>query len=110
MTLTSITRLFALYGQPITLTTAGAARTLTCLIVPMDASTINTYFDGNESVGLLRPAFTLFASGAELSPPLQNDLFTYADLDDLSRGPYTVRRVQAFRISNVIVVYMALCD
>jgi hypothetical protein len=107
--LTTITRVFTIYSSPVSITTAGVTRTIMGLIIPMDSGTENTFFDGNESVGLLKPAYVLYVAGSEPSPPLANDVFTYLDSGGVGRL-LTCEKVQAYRIANVVILYAALCD
>ena len=54
-----VSALFAAYGEAWTRIRAGVNRVQIGLFTPMDGPTIGTYFDGNESVGLLHPALAL---------------------------------------------------
>ena len=109
--LTTITRAFQRYGQPLTIINAGVNYTVQALLVPGDQGTVNTYFDGNESVGLIRPAITLFVGGSDPNAnQLVNGTFNTDDFGPNPRGLVAIRKVQAFRISNVIVLYLCVCD
>ena len=113
--LNAISRAIAAYGSPVGIIRSGATYTVQGMVLPMDSNTINTYFDANESVGLIKPAVTLYVAGTETNPPLANDTFDTTDFDPI-RGTFggavviTVRKVTAIRIANVVVLYVAVCD
>lgn len=99
-----VSALFARYGETFTLTRAGASRSYVGVFAPLDAGATGTYFDGNETVGLLRPALSLYADGADPDPPSVNDLF-YRD-----GRLWTVRKTQIFRLVSTPLLVLALCD
>ncbi len=97
--------LFARHGEGFTLIRAGVNRAATGLFAPMDLQTLGLYFDGNESVGLQRPALSLYADGgAGSDPPASGDLF-YRD-----GRLYTVRKTHLFRFADTPLLVLALCD
>lgn len=115
--LTGLVLLLARYGQPVALNPGiDGARTLQGMVTPMDNSSTNLYFDANESVGLLKPAFMLYTSGADGSPPVPGDIFYYTDSEVPARisggfgGPLTVRKTQTFRVGSTAVLVLSLCD
>jgi hypothetical protein len=108
--LSTITRAFQRYGQPISIQTSGAFRTVTGLVVPMDSGTQGVFFDGNETVGLFKPALTLFVAGSEPNPPKSQDIFLYPYLDAPGHGNVIVQKVFAYCLSGQVVVYECLCD
>lgn len=100
-----IRALFARHGEDFTLVRAGASRAAAGLFAPMDLQTLGLYFDGNESVGLQRPALSLYAEGGSGSDPAAaSDLF-YRD-----GRLYTVRKTHVFRFADVPLLVLALCD
>ncbi len=99
-----ITALLARYGETFTLTRAGVNRSAQGLFTPMDGPTIGTYFDGNESVGLLHPALSLYLDGAQADPPAANDLF-FRD-----GRLWTIRKTFVFRLVSTPALILALCD
>lgn len=94
---------FAKYGEDFTLERAGHHVGRRGLMVPMSNSDTAVYFDANESVGLVKPALSLYLQGTE-DAPLVGDIFTRAD------RLWTVRKTWPFVVNNVVVVYLALCD
>jgi len=99
-----IVALFGRHGEAFTLTRAGASRTLLGLFAPMDGQTVGTYFDANESVGLLKPALSLYIDGGQTDPPLVNDVYTR------DGRLWTVRKTQVFRLGDTPLLILALCD
>ena len=99
-----VVALFARYGEAVTLTRAGATHTLPGLFAPMDGQTVGTYFDADETVGLLRPALSLYVDGGQASPPLVSDVYTR------DGRLWTVRRTQVFRLGDTPLLMLALCD
>ena len=99
-----VSALFARYGETWTRIRAGVNHSQLGLFTPMDGQTLGTYFDGNESVGLLRPALALYSDGADTDPPAANDLF-YQD-----GRLWTIRKTQVFRLGNTPLLILALCD
>ncbi len=99
-----VSALFARYGESFTLVRAGANHPACGLFAPMDGQTAGTYFDANESVGLLRPALSLYMDGAAPDPPLVNDVF-FRD-----GRLWTVRKTQFFRLGSAPLLLLALCD
>ncbi len=99
-----VSALFARYGEMFTLTRTGADRRGLGMFAPLDAGETGTYFDGNETVGLLRPALSLYTDGADPNPPALNDLF-YRD-----GRLWTVRKTQIFRWGGTPLLVLALCD
>lgn len=97
-----VSALFTRYGETFTLIRSGVNRPGLGLFAPLDAGETGTYFDGNETVGLLRPALSLYADGAD--PPALNDLF-YRD-----GRLWTVRKTQIFRLVSTPLLVLALCD
>ena len=99
-----VSALFTRYGETFTLTRAGVSRTCLGVFAPLDAGATGTYFDGNESVGLLRPALSLYSDGSDPDPPATNDLF-YRD-----GRLWTVRKTQIFRLVSTPLLVLSLCD
>ena len=99
-----VSALFARYGEAFALLRSGVSRPCLSVFAPLDGPASGTYFDGNETVGLLRPALSLYADGADPDPPALNDLF-YRD-----GRLWTVRKTQIFRLVNTPVLVLALCD
>jgi len=99
-----VSALFARSGESFTLIRAGRNRPARGLFAPMDGQTTGTYFDANESVGLLRPALALYADGALTDPPLSGDIF-FRD-----GRLWTVRKTQVFRLGDAPLLILALCD
>lgn len=99
-----VSALFARYGETFTLTRAGVSRPYSGVFAPLDAGETGTYFDGNETVGLLRPALSLYTDGGDPDPPALNDLF-YRD-----GRLWTVRKTQIFRLVSTPLLVLALCD
>lgn len=99
-----VSALFTRYGEAYTLTRTGVGRSRLGLFTPLDGPTSGIYFDGNESVGLLRPALSLYSDGADPDPPAANDLF-YRD-----GRLWTIRKTQIFRLVSLPLLILALCD
>ena len=99
-----VVSLFARYGTSFTLLRGGESQNLRGLFAPMDIGTTATYFDANESVGLLRPALSLYLDGAQTNPPVANDTFTY------NNRLWTVRKTHTFWESDTAMLLLALCD
>ena len=99
-----VSALFASYGEAWTRIRAGISHPQLGLFTPMDEPTLGTYFDGNESVGLLRPALALYTDGADPDPPVATDLF-YRD-----GRLWTIRKTQVFRLVGTPALILALCD
>ncbi len=99
-----VSALFMRYGETWTRIRAGVNHPQRGLFTPMDGPTLGTYFDGNESVGLLRPALALYCDGADPDPPVANDLF-YRD-----GRLWTIRKTQVFRLVSTPLLILALCD
>lgn len=99
-----VAALFGRYGEAATLVRGGVNRSLTVLCAPLDPATAGTYFDANESVGLLRPALSLYLDAAQPNPPLADDVF-FRD-----GRLWTVRKTQTFRLGNTPLLILALCD
>ena len=99
-----VSALFARYGETFTRIRAGVSVSQIGLFTPMDGPTLGTYFDGNESVGLLRPALSLYADGAQADPPAANDVF-FRD-----GRLWTIRKTYVFRLVNTPLLILALCD
>lgn len=99
-----VSALFTRYGEAFTLTRAGVDHPGLGVFAPLDAGATETYFDGNETAGLLRPALSLYTDGADPNPPVVNDLF-YRD-----GRLWTVRKTQVFRLVSTPLLVLALCD
>jgi len=69
-----------------------------------DGQTVATYFDANESVGLQKPALSLYLDGGQTDPPLVNDVY-FRD-----GRLWTVRKTQLFRLGDTPLLILALCD
>lgn len=99
-----VSALFARHGEAFLLIRSGENRPHHGLFAPMDGQTAGTYFDANESVGLLRPALSLYLDGAEPDPPVSGDVF-FRD-----GRLWTVRKTHFFRLGSVPLLILALCD
>jgi hypothetical protein len=99
-----VSALFASYGEAWTRIRAGVNRAQSGLFTPMDGPTLGTYFDGNESVGLLHPALALYSDGADTDPPAANYVF-YRD-----GRLWTIRKTQVFRLVSTPLLILSLCD
>lgn len=100
-----LTAAFVHYGETITITRSGAAQPpQQGFCAPMDNSTTGVYFDANEAVGLLKPALILYLDATTATVPVTGDIF-FRD-----GRTWTVRKIHFFRISNTIVLILALCD
>ena len=99
-----VSALFVRYGETFTLTRAGVSRSRLGVFTPLDGPATGTYFDGNESVGLLRPALSLYCDGSDPDPPAVNDLF-FRD-----GRLWTIRKTQIFRLVSTPLLVLALCD
>ncbi len=99
-----VSALFARTGELFTLIRASRNRPAVGLFAPMDGQTSGTYFDSNEAVGLLRPALVLYADGAQPDPPLAGDIF-FRD-----GRLWTVRKTHVFRLGDLPLLILALCD
>ena len=100
--------LFAQSACTQTVIRAGISHDVQCFFEPMDNGTIGTYFDGNESVGLLHPGLMVWTQNtADIQV---NDLFYYDAANRPGGGLYTVRKVQFFRQGDTPLLMLALCD
>ena len=99
-----VSALFGRFGEPFELIRSGVNHDCRGLFVPMDNSVTSIYFDANESVGLLKPALTLYVDGSNGDPPLANDVF-FRD-----GRLWTVRKVAFFRYGGTTLVILGLCD
>lgn len=104
-----VSALFARYGEAFTLIRAGQNLPRRGLFAPTDGQTAGTYFDANESVGLVRPALSLYLDGGPASasgadPPGGGDIF-FRD-----GRLWTVRKTQLFRLGDTPLLILALCD
>ena len=99
-----VSALFVRYGEAFTFIRAGMNHSGTGLFAAMDSQTTASYFDANESVGLLRPALSLYVDGALTDPPIANDVF-FRD-----GRLWTIRKTQTFRQGDTPLLILALCD
>lgn len=99
-----VAALMTRYGESLTLVRAGVNLPLQGLCAPMDGGTAGTYFDANESVGLLRPALSLYVDGVQANQPTANDVF-FRD-----GRLWTVRKTVTFRLGDTPMLLLALCD
>ena len=99
-----VVSLFSRYGEDFTLIRAGVNYSRRGLFAPMDNGTVSTFFDANESVGLLRPALSLYLDGSLTDPPIVNDVF-YRD-----GRLWTVRKTHFYRMANTVLLILTLCD
>ncbi len=102
--LSRIAALFRRHGEAFTLTRAGESHALQGLFAPMDGQAAGTYFDADESVGLLRPALSLYLDGGQTTLPQANDVYTR------DGRLWTVRKTQVFRLGDTPLLILALCD
>lgn len=99
-----VSALFRRHAQALTLQTGDTPRPFAALFAPTDSGTTATYFDANESVGLQRPALTLYFDAALPDPPQEQDSF-------LRNGRlWIVRRVQVFFEEETPLLGLAICD
>ena len=100
--------LFTQSACALTVTRAGVDHGVRCFFHPLDNSTTGIYFDGNETVGLLRPGLMVWTQNtADIQV---GDLF-YHDAGNRPGGDlYTVRKVQFFRQGDTPLLMLALCD
>ena len=104
-----VSALFARNGEAVTLIRSGVNRAGQGLFAPMDGAAAGTYFDANESVGLLRPALSMYLDGSPSGtfgsdPPVAGDVF-FRD-----GRLWTVRKTQLFRLGETPLLILALCD
>ena len=99
-----VSALFARYGEALTLVRGGVNHPVRGLCAPTDGAEAGAYYDANESVGLLRPALSLYVDGGSADPPLPNDVF-FRD-----GRLWTVRKTFAFRLGDTPLLLLALCD
>ena len=98
-----LSALLGLYGEALTLVRSGESRTMQGVCAPMDNATAGTFFDANESVGLLRPALSLYVAGSS-DPPTLNDVFFRHD------RLFTVRKTHLYHVADVVVLCLVLAD
>ena len=98
-----LTALVALYGEAFTLNRAGEDLARTAFITPIGDQYVNTFYDANEAVGLLRPTMTLYLVG-NTDPPVGGDIF-FRD-----GRLFTIRKTHLYRVADVIVLILALAD
>ena len=98
-----LSALVALYGEAFTLIRSGVSSDRTAFISPIGDQYINTFYDANEAVGLLRPTLTLYLVG-NTDPPVSGDVF-FRD-----GRLFTVRKTHLYRVVDVVVVIVALAD
>lgn len=99
-----IAGLFAHTGESFTLIQASRERPCVGLFVVGSFQTVGAFYDSNEAVGLIRPALSVYVSGAEPQPPLSGDLF-FRDGRE-----WTVRKTWIFRVGDTAALNLALCD
>ena len=99
-----VSGLFLRCGEDFILIRSGENRPHRALFAPMDGAAAGTYFDANESVGLLRPALSLYMDGASPDPPVAGDVF-FRD-----GRLWTVRKTHFFRLGDAPLLILALCD
>jgi len=92
------------YGERFTVSQAGESRSLRGLFAPADGAATGTYFDANESVGLLKPALSVYVDGGQTAPPQPGEIYTR------DGRLWTVRKSQTFRLGDTPLLYLALCD
>ena len=98
--------LFSLHAEHFTLVRSGDGSDQQGLFLPMDNSLTSTFFDANESVGLQKPALSLYLEPGDNPSSLcrANDVFTRDD------RLWTVRKTHVYRIGNTPLVLLVLCD
>jgi hypothetical protein len=98
--------LFSLHAEHFTLVRAGSGSDQLGLFLPMDNSVTSTFFDANESVGLQKPALTLYMEPGDNPSSLcrVNDVFNRDD------RLWTVRKTHVYRIGNTPLVLLVLSD
>lgn len=94
--------LVSLYGEAVTLIRSGENKPQVAFITPIGDQYVNTFYDANEAVGLIRPTLTLYLVGGEI--PVAGDVF-FRD-----GRLFTVRKTHLYRVVDVVVLIMALCD
>jgi hypothetical protein len=98
-----VTALFAQFSEGFTRIRAGVSQDAAGLFVPMDNSVVGLLFDANESVGLLRPALTLYMDGAA-DPVFAGDVF-FRD-----GRLWTVRKSYGYRYHGTTLLVLVACD
>ena len=95
--------LVALYGEAFTLIRSGVSQDRQAFITPIGDQYVNTFYDANEAVGLIRPTLTLYLVGSS-DPPAPGDVF-FRD-----GRLFTVRKAHLYRVRDVVVLILALAD
>ena len=94
--------LVGLYGEAVTLIRSGENKPQVAFITPMADQYVNTFYDANEAVGLIRPTLTLYLVNGEV--PVAGDVF-FRD-----GRLFTVRKAHLYRVRDVVVLILALAD
>ncbi len=103
-----IAGLFERSAAALTVTRAGVDHTAHGFFQPLDPTASNLYFDGNESVGLLRPGLMVWLN---IAADVQVDDVFVHDAGNRPGGDlYTVRKRQFFREGDTPLLMLALCD
>ena len=95
--------LVALYGETFTRIRSGVSQDAAAFITPIGDQYVNTFYDANEAVGLIRPTLTLYLVG-DSDPPVAGDVF-FRD-----GRLFTVRKAHLYRVRDVVVLILALAD
>lgn len=95
--------LVGLYGETFTRIRSGVSQDAAAFITPIGDQYVNTFYDANEAVGLIRPTLTLYLVG-DSDPPVAGDVF-FRD-----GRLWTVRKTQFFRLGETPLLILALCD
>ena len=94
--------LVALYGETFTRIRSGVSQDAAAFITPIGDQYVNTFYDANEAVGLIRPTLTLHLVDGEV--PLAGDIF-FRD-----GRLFTVCKAHLYRVRDVVVLILALAD
>ncbi len=111
----TISRAFARYGYDQTIIVGGTNYTVRALMTILDSASINTFFDGNEAVGLTKPGMLLFVPGNDPNADkLENATFFSTMFGNGTTRPaqtgFIVRKIEAVRIAGTVIVYICACD
>ncbi len=110
----TISRAFQRYGHDQTIIQAGNNYTVRVLMTILTPGDENTFFDGNEAVGLTKPAMLMFVPGDDPNAgQLENAVF-FSDMFGTHPGAtpneWTVRKIEKVRVGGTVIVYICACD
>ena len=111
--LSTVVRALKRYGQDQTITSAGVDYTVRVLLTMQDSTSIGAFYDGNEAVGLTKPALLMYVAGDDPSAGhLENAVF-FSDIFGLrpgTPGSFVVRKIYKVKIAGAVVIYVCACD